>query len=280
MRLIGRTHHQTIVAPGADKVIASYPLPQDGVLNNVWLEIHVIGEEGVSFLKACMYGISGFVLPVPDPDAATPVDTLWDQLVPKDVLESSGAFDLDTGATDTTPEFEIGVPDISAIFDLQSMEPREIFRRRKLITIASSAIGFEKVDSSVDLFTPVDLVKTQVRKNVRVGMPSMVLFGFSSPATTNTTATAITIPSETQWMLLQFLEVALENAFMWVAGLIETGAETPYEESSQFIADLVETLVFEATAGSWHPTTWTIFTEATFDITVPGLIDIQTLSSE
>lgn len=261
-------------------MIASYPLPQDGVLNNVWLSVHVIGPESTPYNQAVIYGVSGFVVPVPDPDSGMLVDLLWDNLVPKDVLESQGAFDLDTGAADTTPEFEIGIPDISAIFDLQAMEPKEIFRRRKLITVASNPSGYLSVDSATDLFTPLDHFTTQVRKNVRVGMPSMVMFGFSSPGTTNTTAVEAVIPSEKEWMLLQFLEVALENAFQYVAGLVETGAETPYEESSQFIAHLVEALVFEGTAGAWAPVSFRVFVEATFDISVPGILDINTLSSE
>lgn len=269
-----------IVAAGSDRVLLNYPLPAHGVLNNVHLNIHVLGPEGVQFNQVVMYGLSGFVLPVPDPDSGIAVDTLWDNLVPKDIDSAQGVFDLDTGATDATPEFEMGEPDWSGIFDVAAMEPLEIFRRRKMLSTLNGMVNYEAVPAAADLWVPGDLVKTHVGRKVRVGTPSMVLFGLSSPSLDETNQTTPTVPSETEWILLQYLEIALDQAFMYLIGLVESGAESPYLESAGFIAELLEDDAYEATAGGFSPVSWTVFSQGTFDITVPGRKVQSSISSE
>lgn len=280
MRIFGRRGSFNRVTAGTDQVVAEYPLPSGGKLNNVDLEVHVIGIEETSIRTLNAYGLTGFVVPVVDPDAATSVQTIWDTLIPKDLDAGSGVFDLDTLAVDTTPEYELGELDLSAVFELVGLKPREIFRRRKRISVASNSTGFENQAAATDDFTPVDFFTTKVRGNVSVQRPSMVLFGVSSPDMTQTTATVPTAPSETQWMLLQYLEQAVENMLMFVAGLIETGAETPYEESSAFVAQLLEATLFEEVATGFNPQSWDVFTFATFDISVPGRMQLGTISSE
>lgn len=271
---------QILINAGTDRVIAEYPLPVGGKLNGVHLECHVLGLEESLATHMFMYGISGFVVPLPDPDAAINVDTLWDNLIPKDLDAGSGVFDIDTGALDATPEFEIGELDLTAIFDIQGLAPREIFRRRKRITLASNPSGFQQIASSADLLVPLDFFATQIKKAVRVSSPSMVLFGFSSPDLTQTTATVRTAPLESQWFQYQFLEMTIEQMLMFVGGLVESGAETPYEEASAFIADLIEATVFEQSAGFYDAITWNCYTTATFDVSVPGRMNLGVLTSE
>lgn len=280
MRIIGRRLEQHIVATNTDEVIAGYPLPADGVLNNVHLELHIIGPEGEKFDSMSIYGMSGFVIPVLDPDGGATFDAIWDAQVPKDVAMSAGGFDIDTGAADTQPEFEIGVPDVSAIMDLVAGAPIEIFRRRKYLTIANERNVRDVVTAGSDLKLVTDHFITDVKRRVRVPDPSVVLFGLSSPDTTNTSTTIKAIPTEAEWSLLQYLEVALEQAFMSLVGLTEAGAETPYVDSMTFIAELVEDVVFEETALSFTPTSWNVYCISTFDISVPGKIAMGVLTSE
>ena len=103
MLITGRRMAHKVIASGTDEVVAWYPLPKGCTLKNVYLDVHMIGPEGLTINKSCMYGLSGFVVPILDPDAETSVETLWDNLVPKDVDSASGVFDLDTGNADTTP---------------------------------------------------------------------------------------------------------------------------------------------------------------------------------
>lgn len=280
MRVIGRRMSAHDIATNTDKVVSGYPLPQDGVLNNVHLQCHFIGPEGEHFQSMSMYGMSGFVLPVLDPDGGATFDAIWDAQIPKDVPMSAGGFDIDTGAADTQPEWEIGQPDVSAIMDLVAGNPIEIFRRRKYMTVANSGVERETVVSSTDFKLATDFFITDVKRRVRVPAPSVVLFGVSSPETNVTSTTVKAIPSEAEWSLLQYLEIALENAFMSLVGLTEAGAESPYEESMAFIAELVEDVVFEQTAASFVPTAWRVFTISTYDISVPGRIALGVLTSE
>lgn len=261
-------------------VVAEYPIPAGGRLNNVHLECHVIAPETVEFNQVVMYGISGFVVPVPDPDSAINIQTLWDNLIPKDVDESAGVFDLDTAATDTTPEFEMGEADWSGIFRQTGLNPIQIFKRRKMLSCMSNLISYQSVSAAVDLWTPGDLFTTDIKRNVSVAQPSMVMFGFSSPSLDRTNQTEPTAPTEIEWTLLQYLEVTLENAFMNLIGLVETGAETPFEESAEFIASLIEDDAFEQTAAAFLPANFNVFTKATFDISVPGTLKIGTLTSD
>lgn len=261
-------------------MVSGYPLPTGGKLNNVHLEVHIQGPQQSDVLDMFHYGFSGFVVPVPDPDAAVTYDNLWDTLIPKDMDAGSGVLDLDTEAADTTPEFELGELDLAAVFEISGLSPKEIFRRRKMISASSQSIGYTVVDAAPDTFTPMDHFTTQVRKQVRVNTPSGVMFAVSSPDTAQTDQVIPTTPSEKQWFMLQYMDQAIENMLMFVAGLIETGAESPYEDASLFIASLLENNVYEGTAGSFASAAWNVVTKSTYDITVPGRMQLNTLSSE
>lgn len=278
MRIIGRRLSQRLVATDTDEVIAGYPLPSGGRLNGVNLTVHAIGPEQTPFLNAVFYGIAGFVMPANDPDSSETYENLWDRLVPKDKQLAAGGFELDTGSADTQPEFELGDVDYSGVFQMAGLSPIEIFKRRRMLTAASGG-PYEAVSSSGDMYTPMDKFTTKVNRKVSTAMPSICMFGFSSPDTARTVSVEMDIPEEHEWVLLQYVEVALENAFMHLIGLTEAGSETPYEESSAFLSELLE-LVFEETAGSFRPVSWTVFTQATFDISVPGNLSFGALTSD
>lgn len=280
MRLIGRRLSQTLVVNNTDRVVAGFPIPADGVLNSVFLEQHIISSEGQHFNGMGVYGTSGFVFPVMDPDGGTSFDNIWDAQVPKDVALSAGALDIDTGAIDTAPEFELGLPDLSSITQLTALEPVPIFQRRAYLSLANAKVIYTPVSGGEDTAIFTDFYSTQINRTVRVPSPSVVLFGTSSPDMGSTTTTVKTIPTEPEWLLLQYLEVALEQAFMSLAGLTEGGATVPYANSLAFIAELVEDTVLQDTASRFIPNNWTVFTRATFDISVPGTVSIGTLTSD
>lgn len=280
MLITGRRMAHKVIASGTDEVVAWYPLPKGCTLKNVYLDVHMIGPEGLTINKSCMYGLSGFVVPILDPDAETSVETLWDNLVPKDVDSASGVFDLDTGNADTTPEYEIGTADWTGVFGVAGNEPLEIFRRRRLITLASNPIGFTRIDAASDEFIPTDRFSTKVKRNVKAQRHSYILFGVSSPDTLQTTATIKTSLAETEWPMMTFMEDLLVDASKYFMGLIEAGAETPYVEIATFVAELLEATPHEETASAYNPVTWNTFCNATFQVDVPGRIAIGSLSSE
>lgn len=280
IRLFGRVMSQRIIPAGSDEVIAAYPLPSGGQLNNVHMNVHVVGAEGFPYLQAVMYGLSGFVVPIMDPDVSINYQNVWDQLIPKDADQSAGSFDLDTIAVDTTPEFEMGEADWNGVFDLTAMAPKEIYRRRRLLSVVDGAVAYEPVAAAADTWTPGEHITGKVGRKVRVNTPSAVMFGFSSPSLDETTTTEPLIPLEQEWFMLQYLDQTLQNAFMSIVGMTEAGAESPYEESAAFLAKLIEDDVFEEVAGSFAAQSWTVFTQMTFDITVPGMPEFKQLSSE
>ena len=78
-----------------DEVISHVPLPPGGAYNAIHMQNHILGAEDADASDILAYGISGFVVPVIDVDAALNLDTMWDNLIPKDVEVSSGVFDRD-----------------------------------------------------------------------------------------------------------------------------------------------------------------------------------------
>lgn len=277
MRVFGRRLSHKIVAAGTDSVLVSYPVPNGGSLNNIHLECHILGPEAVEFQQVCMYGLSIFALPQVDPDNAAVIDTMWDTMVPKD---ADTGPDLDRGGAATAPEFEMGEPDWSGVFEVGGTDVVEIFRRRKMLSTLNSMVNYEVASAAADLWVPGDLVKAHIGRKVRANTQTIIAVGLSSPSLDETNQTGETAPTEQEWMLLQFLDLTLEQAFISLIGLVETGAETPYVESADFIRELLEADVFEATAGAFAPVTWNVFTRATFDISTPDLQLNRTLSSE
>lgn len=283
LTLVGRKLSHTLVAIDTDRVIAAFPLPQGGRLNQVNLDCRIIGDDltggVVNIEEVTMYGIDGYVIPNIDPDSVITYELAWDRFVPKDAA-GGAVIDLDTTATDTDPTFEVGKVDISGIFNMTSLAPKQIFRRRRMISFAD--IGPTIGGQAANTWVPAEAFQTVVKQKVSVNQPSYILFGFSSPALDLTSATPWVPPAgEWEWAILQYMEKFLEDAFISAIGLVETGAETPYVETELYIERLLEDIIFEETADAFHPQPWNVFCASTFNISVPGRLNLsRTLTSE
>lgn len=282
MRIMCRRFAHRLVPADSDEVMFGVPIPAGGSLNNIWLNMKLVGPEETGVRTANIYGVSGFVIPIPDPDTQITYQTVWDRFIPKDVAGGStqGFFDIDTVASDTTPEFEPGLVDWSGVFDLTALDPVEIFRRRKLITLADSAVGYQQKDSASDLFVPTDRFSSHIGRRVKVNMPSVCLIAVSSPQTTTTQTTEFQTPTEGQWSIMQHMERVLEDMVYFGIGFVEAGAETPYDLASDFLESLLEEVYFEETAALINPVTWDVHSWVTFDISMPGRRSPKTLTSE
>lgn len=270
LKIIGRRWAFRAVSSNNDDVMAHYPLPAGCTLSRVDHEVHIVGVETVKTRELSAYGMSGFVIPVPDPDTVRNVDTLWDQFVPKDTGFTEGAFDIDENTQQAAPEYEFGVPAMEGLFGVAMNSPVEFYRRRKMISFANRQSGFRAVDSSDDLFIPTDYVKGTIKKQVKAERHSHIMFGFSSPDTLSTQVVAVNTIAETEWPMMTFLETMLDDAAMFAMGLVEAGAEAPYNTIAAFVANLIEAPVFEETAGRFAPATWNVTQLATFQVDVPG----------
>lgn len=280
MRFFRHSLGQLLAAIGSDTVIGGVLLPSESRLNNVWGEVHIVGLAAQDFDKAVMYGCGGYVLLVEDPNASNPFQTIWDTMVPKDADFAAGALDLDAESANTAPEFEPGEPNINRLMDLQVNDERNrFFKRRKLLSFANRPVGFD-AGNTPDTYIPVDVFKVRTRKNIFADYHSAAIMAVSSPSMDDMTTTVWTSPADSvHWMQIKYLDVTLEQAFMQLAGLVETGAETPWEEAAAILEDLLEPTVVEETAGDFAQAGFNVFSSLTFDVTVPGLINKQQISA-
>lgn len=265
------------VATNTDKVFSGIVIPPGGVFRGCSIDMHVWGAETV-LANALMYGISAYLVPVLDPDSQIGFDALWDRLVPKDVAEGASALDLDTTSADATPEFELGDLNFAAVYDVGSA-PVELYRRRRLLTAALRGSGLAATGAFTH-WLPTDKFRISVPGGQRVNVPSVLMFGMSSPVLDRTTATSFTEPTEREWLQLQYLEDTALDALKFLMGLHEAGAESPYEEASDLLARTLEPLPFEQVAGEFASGTWQIVASAVYAMSVPGTLQVDSLDSE
>lgn len=277
-RLIGRRFAQRLVAAGTDQIIAAFPLPRGGKLNSLFLDVQMAGQDSEVLHSGQMssYGVTAYVVPVPDPDSGLSYEAAWDAMIPKDAGTGSG-INLDTATADTNPEDEPGEVDIENLFNMVGLQPRQIFKRLKYLSYATSkgAIG----GTALDNWMPADAFTTTIRKPTHVSMYSYVLVAMSSPFMT-TTAGIWDVPTEAEWAILQYLDMFVEKMFIAsISFLDETGADLVHLAAEVFITELLEDTIFEQTAAAFHPMTWNVFCRSTFDISVPGRPQLKTLTA-
>ena len=66
--------------------------------------------------------------------------------------------------------------------------------------------------------------------------------------------------SEIEWLQYQYIEDTQRDAWKYLTGLIESGAETPYIEAATLIETLLEGPIVESSAGAFVAAAMTAFT--------------------
>lgn len=265
MELVIRQITQKIVAINTDRVIAAAWLPANGKLVGGTINVHCMSHD-INKSKGGMYGTNAFLLPVDDPDTAINADTVWDRQVPKDVEEASGAFDLDTVAAVAAPEFAVGEIDIAGML---GYGPNELAgaKRRKMITFANSRAAYE--GTTIDTYSAVDTFVLTLPETERVKTPSLVAVGFSSP-TWDETQSMHSSPAEDEWINLMFPGWTMKQALVELLGQTEAADDEPWATASQFLLNFLEPDAVLETTGSLAALPWTVFSQATLVIDVPG----------
>ncbi len=154
--------------------------------------------------------------------------------------------------------------------------PERIFERVEMITFGKQSAGFEV--GTPDSYIPRDAFKSEIKQGYHVEYPSLLLFGFSCPVTTGTDGTFFVPDTNQDWMQLRFLADTAKDAWKQAVGLTEAGAETPYAEAAQLMADYLERFR-EQTAGSFVPSAFTVFADMRFEVEVEGELSIQAISA-
>lgn len=268
---------QIDVAAGADLALAWMALPTNSVLHGVSLDTQIISTARIPIIEAVAYGLTGYVFPVPDPDAGTDIDALWDAIITKDATLAGGVgadiIDMDHITGDATNEVEWGEPNLEDMLNV-SNGPVKIFGRHRLITFARSKGGF---DTTAEDYIPTDEFTSKVDKKVFVDVPSLAVFGFSSPSLNSHVTTKWEPSDEAEWLNLQYMGDTLIDAFKALRGEIETGAESPYAEAEQLLQDVIEQF-HEQDADAFDATVWRVFNQSSWDFSVEGTLMVPQLS--
>ena len=251
-------------------MIAYVPLPPGSKLNNVWLDVSVQGNGSRGIQTAVLYGVSGFVVEVDDPDTAVSYDHLWDSMIHKDLAEGYNILSIDTATADTNPEYEPGLIDLFQIFGSNLQGNMQLYQKRELLTYPKKPISY---DPSNDTFIPTDAFKVHVRNGPTVKSPSVAMFGFSSPGIAGITTSTGDIgntPTESQWIFTMYTEVFLYDMWKHLIGMTPSSSTNPYDAVSAWFAELMESMIQQYEASDFEATGYKVHTKATWDITVIG----------
>lgn len=265
IRMFPRRRTEREVGAGFDGMLFGISLPSESRLNGLTAQVHVMNMGVKPVTQAMMYGVEGYILPVLDPDSAPNLETIWDALVPKD--NDIDTIDLDTSGNDTQSFFEPGESAMSEIMDV-GLQPERIYNMQRLKSYANASLRHEDTDVIEWVFS--DVLNIRIRKRYFVKQPSVIIFSIGNPDMTDTSATEPQALAENEWARVKYIELVLEQALMKHFGLVEAGAETPWEDAAALLRKYIEPDVFEEHAGAWTSATLRVYANATFDISVPG----------
>lgn len=277
--MIARRRGQVLVEAGVDKVIWAISLPQDALIRNVRGKVDLIGTSDFSFILGTFYGLEMYVLPVFDPDATNVIQTLFDQLVPKDTAVQ--AIDLDTGATDATPFFEPGEVNWAEVLDI-GVRPEKMYSRYKMLNATNALFMGRDPETPFSLEMRLgDSVEVQVAKTYRVKQPSVVALAIATPVLDQTADDVLTLHAleEDEWGRIKYAELMLEHAMIDLLGLTESGAETPWEEATDLLQEYLEPPMTEDTSGNWTSAQFNTYHDFKMDIWVPGRVSVKMLTT-
>ena len=278
IRLLAKRTSKITVVPGSDKVLFGISLPAGSRLNGLTADIHVWEVDALAQRNVFMYALEGWILPVHDPDSGSTMDTLFDQLVPKDT--DVEVLDSDTGASDTSPFFEPGEPDVTQLFDI-GLRPERVFHRNEMLSYAKGPlVRWQETETPfARLWCAGDTFQVRIKKNYRVQNPSILVFAFASPSLDDTSSTIPAVLAENEWPRVQYIGEYMQQAMMHMLGLTEAGAETPWVEMSALVLKHLEPDVFETVGGDFATATWHVAANAKIDHSVEGRMADSILST-
>lgn len=276
-----RTVFAKTVTQNTDGVVADCPLPAECRQMNYWGRLHCVTVESdpLTWEEATEYGLEAWVIPVQDPDTALDLDTLWDQFVPKDIDVGAGLFELNP--TSTAGSFiDAGEVNVDRLMDMGNLRSEaQWYSRRKMLSWANSRVALTA--GTPDVFPVQDEVLMRVKRNMDAEVMSWSLLAFGATQHTDNDTTRLTYASEALWMQTKYIDVILEQAWMELVGLTETGAETPWTDAALAVQDLVEPEPVFVTAGSlaeWSGKDWNVWCDSTFQLQVPGRREVGIIS--
>lgn len=268
-RMIGRRVFHKFVTNGTDKVIWGMSMPPGSRIHDIRCRLNIICNDEVLYNKAVFHATEMYLLPVHDPDSGESYNALWDRLVEKDT--DVDTLDLDTGTADSSPFYEPGEVNWEALMPV-GLKPERLWKAHKLLTIASDSI-FQFQDNQSPFtkrYVPGGVSSIHVGRKLRIDQPMALCLGMAAPVTDDTTATEESILAENEWPRVRYMKHVLEQALMAALGLVEAGAETPWDEATILLQKQLDPDVVEDVSAAFSSVDWNVFGEATVDYSVEG----------
>ncbi len=263
--------NQILATPGTDTVIAVFAVPEGGIFKGIKFNFTAISQTKTDALDNMSgYALSAYMFPILDPDTDWVPDTVWDQQLPKDDQFAANDLDIDTTATDTTPDLDWGDANPSLLAGQMGF-PTPYYKSSRMLSFANSKGGFEidGVSAGNDGFIPTDVWSRSIGRSKSAPVHSALMFAISSYNFPSHVSAFHEPDSDGDWDILQYADDYQNDARKSLVGLTETGAETPYADALAQLNSYLERNM-ETTAGAFHPATWNCFFEAAATIDVPG----------
>lgn len=267
------TGHQ--ITSGTDFVVCSMPIPPGGVLLGYRAEIHAITSTHKTaitsacalFGKAVVVRTGGSMM-----DASLSLQTIWDQMVPKDVdldIAAGGDdIDWDDGAI-AGPFEEPGHINFNDMVEL-GQRPTALQEKEVMISPASPQAKMFHVDTTDEYFPTARMTMGKNLKH-RARDASYFLLALGSPSWDETTTTEPSTIANQEWSLLTYPDVMFDMMLPDLLGMTEAGAESPFSEAASQAVSFVEPPVFELAAGAlWQATSWNVWVKWSVRIATPG----------
>lgn len=276
-QIFSRQLLQRKVVNNTDETIAFVPLPTGAKLNNTWLDVSVVADAPVGYKTSTFYGLTGYVIEIEDPGTQTTLNEIWDRMVSKEDSRY-GAFldvDLDDEGVVGAPESQPGFFDLEELVGTDNRGNVEVFKRRQMINFAKNPVGWDP--ASGGKYIPTDHFTTHLRGGPKVDAMSYLIFGFSSPEMDFRALSEPTVIAENDWYYLQFLDMFLEEMMKETLGL---AASSVSAAAATAIVAFLEMASWEPDDDLLYAVSWQVTAKTTFDVTMPGMQNLATISTD
>lgn len=277
-----------LLAAGADVVCAWAPIIPGGTLLEVTGELHMIGPAAATGVtdtdSFSAFGFGGELVPDVDPENSIDFNALWDNMVSKpvemNIVGNAGEMDWDWDTGDATPQVEIGEIRLNQLTGLDD-PTKQIFPPRYEFTSFAKGRqgGFQ---AGTPGFYQPTMYKTfrSRRKLMADKLPHYALLAVSSPDMDQEQTTKTTLSGEAPWQMLMHLKDAMSDMWkMQTATLTESGAESPYDDVSLVIEDLIAPEMIQPATDLIIPTAWSFLCTANFRMEFPDSSTPRTLKA-
>lgn len=247
-------------------------MPGGAKLLGVSGEIHVIGAEAAPSNQLSAWGFSGEVLPLPDIDSSIDINVLWDNLVTKPVLPAvvaeTSQVDVDWDTANSDPDVEAGEIDLNEMFGIVDATKTIVKPQLEWMSFAKGN-PIATLAGTPDTYTPRSYKTFRSNRQIRVDLPSYAMLAISSPNLSQQQVTESTDTTARFWATLRNFKEVLGDMWRGEVGMAEAGALKPYDDITDFIAQLIAPAIIDPSSTLLDPMQYTCFMIAEWIMDIP-----------